>query len=357
MSLRLLQSAEIRAKSLEVRPSTLGDAAAIVALLQEASLRPHVEQEHLEWKYWRERSDWHGPRSYVLTDGRELFAHAAIIPGTLRWGSHEARVVHLIDWAARRDVPGAGVRLMMHIGRLADFLLGIGGSQDTLTIMPKLGFQPSGDVTGYVRTLAPLRILRRPVPSLWKLVPRIARSALWSISAPRPDLGGWEVCRIEIGDVDRVCASLPAPRPGLAVLGRNAEVLRQALVCPIVPMELYALERSGQIGGYFLLSYAPGQARLADCWMDSGDLEDWRAVVNAVVLQAQCKGGIAELTAWSSDPVLEQALRACGFHARLRLPIYLRPANRERIPSETLRVQMLDDDAFYLYFGNNFLWA
>lgn len=357
MSSRQVQAARTGTRSLEVRPSVPDDAPAIVELMREARLQPHVQLEHLQWKYWRERSDWRGPRSYVLTDGRELFAHAAIIPGTLRTAKGDARVAHLIDWAARRNVAGAGVRLMMHVGRSVDFLLGIGGSRDTLAIMPKLGYQPCGTVTGHVRTVAPLGILKRPAPSPWKLLPRIARSTLWLISAPRHELRGWEARRIGTSEVERICAALPAPRPGLAVLGRNAGVLNQALSCPIVPVELYALERAGKVGGYFLLSFAPGQARLADCWMDSGNRADWHAMIQAAVQQSRRKGGIAELIAWSSDPVLERALRECGFHARLHLPLYLRPAMREPVPRETLRVQMLDDDAFYLYFGRNALWA
>jgi hypothetical protein len=334
-----------------------GDAPAIVALMKEAGLQPHVQLEHLQWKYWRERPDWCGPRSYVLTDGQELVAHCAIVPGTLRSEKGEASVVHLIDWAARRSVAGAGILLMMHVARSSDFLLGIGGSRDTLAIMPKLGYQSCGMVTGYVRTLAPLGILKRPVPSSWKLLPRIARSTYWTIAAPRCELAGWEVRRIRTGEVERVCGAFPAPRPGLAVLGRNVEVLRHALLCPIVPVELYALERARKVGGYFLLSYAPGQARLVDCWMNSGDPADWRAVIHGAVQQARHRGGVAELTAWSSDPTLDSVLSECGCHARMTLPLYLRHSRREPISAETVRVQMLDDDAFYLYFGGNALWA
>lgn len=342
---------------LTVRPSTPSDAQAIVALMKSARLQPPLQPEHLHWKYWHEGSNEFRPRSFVLTDGQELFAHAAIVQRTLRTEEGEASVVHLIDWAARRDVAGAGVRLMMHVGRAADLLLGIGGSRDTLTVMPKLGYQHCGTVTGYVRTVSPLGILKRPMPSIWKILPRIARSVVWSVCAPRQELSGWEVRCIKSEEVERVCTALPVPRPGLAVLGRNAEILRQALACPIVPVELYALERAGQIGGYFLLSYAPGQARLADCWMESGNPADWRAVIHAAVRQTRRRGGIAELTAWSSDPVLERALCECGFHVRLSVPLYLRPAKRAPIPSQTVRVQMLDDDAFYLYFGRNPLWA
>lgn len=342
---------------LRVRPSVPEDAEAIVDLMRHARLDPHVQPEHLHWKYWRERSDVPGPRSIVLTDGRALLAHAALIPGTLRWGATEARVIHMIDWAARREAAGAGVRLMMHVGRQTDFLLAIGGSKDTLTIMPRMGYKLCGTVTGHVRTIAPLGILKRPSPSAWKVLPRIARSFYWTLTAPGGDWGRWEVRRIGYDEVDRLSPVLPSPRPGMAIFGRTTERLRHALSCPIVPMELYALEKAGEIGGYFLLSYAPGQARLADCWMRSEDPADWRAMIHAAVDRARRRGGSAEITVWSSDPKLGQVLGESGFHARQNLPIYLKASGREPLPGDTLRVQMLEDDAFYFYTGGNALWA
>lgn len=340
-----------------VRPSTPEDAPAIVALMRDVGLQPHVEVEQLYWKYWRERPDWPGPRSFVLTDGRMLLAHGAVVPGTLRTARTRASVIHMIDWAARRDAVGAGVMLMKHVGRLADYLLGIGGSEDTLSIMPRIGYHQCGAVQGYVRTLSPLGILRRPSGSPWKRVPRIARSVLWALAAPRGDLQGWSVRRVRADGVDQIGTSCIEPRPGQAIFVRSPELLRHALECPIVPVELYVLERAGRIGGYFLLSYAPGQARLADCWMASEEPADWRALAHAAVGQARCRGGMAELIAWSSDPLLAEALADCGFHERLTLPIYLRASGSELIPEQALRVQMLDNDAYYLYIGGNELWA
>lgn len=340
-----------------VRSSTPRDGPAIVALMRQAGLKPHTGPEHLHWKYWQERSDWPGSRSFVLTDGKGILAHGAVVPGTLNWGKRRARVIHMIDWAARRDAVGAGVVLMKHIGRMTDFLLGIGGSGYTLKIMPLLGYRSLGAVTGYVRTISPLGILKRPTGPCWKLAPRVGRSLFWSWSAPRADTAGWQARRIAVDEVARIANILPVERADMVLLGRSPELMRHALACPIVPVELYALEKAGRIGGYFVLSYAPGQARLADLWMDSQDPADWRALVQSAVRQARGRGDLAELAAWSSDPQLSQVLEACGFHARLTLPIYLRSSGDVAIPQQTPRVQMIDNDMFYLYFGVNDLWA
>ena len=340
-----------------VRPSVPEDGPAIIELMRQAGLDPHVEPQHLHWKYWREHPDWPGSRSFVLISGNELLAHGAVIPGSIFWEGQRARVIHMIDWAARREALGAGVLLMKHVGGLTDFLLGVGGSHDTLSIMPRIGYQPWGTVRGYVRTLAPLGILRRPVHPAWKRWPRIARSAMWCLAAPRSDLRGWRVRQVGSEELDCLSGVLPTERPGVTVFDRTLAALRHALSCPIVPVQLFVLEHSGQVGGYFLLSYAPGQARLADAWMLSEDPDDWRVLAHAAVQQAQSRGGMAELAVWASDGAFAQSLRAAGFHERLSLPIYLRPSVGESVPSMTPRVQMLDNDAYYLHFGGNELWA
>lgn len=340
-----------------VRPSTPQDGPAIVALMQSAGLDPHTHPAHLQWKYWQARADWTGSRSFVLTDGRDLLAHAAVVPGALWYGGTRARVIHPIDWAARPNALGAGVALMKQIGRMSDFLLSIGDNEETSRIMPLIGYSRCGTVTGYVRALSPLGILKGPSAPSWKLASRVARSYLWSLSAPTAELAGWRVRQMGDTEVARLAEAFPKRSPNMALFERTPELVRHVLGCPIVAAELFVLERAGQTGGYFILTYAPGQARLADLWMNSEDPADWQALVHGAVRQAMSKGGLAELVAWSSDPQLSEVFEPCGFHARLTLPIYLRRSGEAPLPQEDMRVQMIDSDAFYLYFGQNELWA
>jgi hypothetical protein len=341
-----------------VRPSTPEDGPAIVTLMRSAGLQPHSDPKHLYWKYWQERPDWSGSRSFVLTDGRDLLAHVAVLPEAIRYDGIRARVIHMIDWAARGDAAGAGVRLSKHVGRMSDFVLAIGGSEHTRKLLPLMGYLERGSVRGYVRTLSPLGILSRPIPSRRKLLPRMARSLLWSLAAPRAVTAGWQVRRIGVDEIEQIRAALPTGRAGMAVFERSPALLRHVLACPIVPIELYGLEKGGRIEGYFVLSYPPGQARVADMWIASQEPADWRGVIHATVTQVKRKAGLAELVVWSSDPTLSQVLEDCGFHERQSLPIYLKASADVSVRDDIImRIQMLDSDAFYLYFGGNELWA
>jgi hypothetical protein len=325
--------------------------------MRSAGLEPHSDPRHLHWKYWQERTDWSEPRSFVMTDGRQLLAHLAVMPGAFLYRDTRARVTHMIDWAARREAAGAGIRLAKHVARMSDFALATGGSDHTRRIFPMIGYVECGKISGYARTLSPVAILNRPIPSLWKLLPRMARSLFWSLTAPRADMAGWQARRIEMDEVERMDLPFPTPAPGKIIFERTPALLRYVLACPIVPIELYGLEKGGRMGGYFLLSYAPGQARIADMWSVSQDSADWRALVNAAVNQIRSRRGLAEIIVWASDPSVSQILAECGFHERLSLPMSLRSGESASVPRDIMRVQMLDSDAFYLHLDGNELWA
>lgn len=340
----------------EFRPSNSADGAAIVALLAGAGLHPIARPEVEQWKYWQSYSDWPGARSYVLTEHDQLLAHGALIPAVIAHGDRRSGVVHVVDWAARSDAPGAGVVLLKRLLRLADAALAVGGSAQTRQILPHLGFHAVGEVTGYVRALRPLRIFgtggRR---AGWRLLPRFTRSLLWALSAPAGGCDGLTVRRIGADTVADLRSALPTPCSDLAILERSETRLRHALACPLVPMELYAVESSSRVQGYFLLAIAGRQARLTDCWVASRQAADWRSLIQCAVRQASEHPDVAELTAWASDELLAGCLVQCGFRVRNRQPVSLKmPAGSAATPA--LRVQMLDTDMPYLDPQGEFLW-
>jgi len=339
------------------RPTTAADAAPILELFEAAGLHPNSEPQALNWKYWQPRADWAGPRSFVLTDEDVPVAHGAIIPHCCAWAAQRISMIHVIDWAARPRALGAGVALMKHIGHQAQALLAIGGSAQTQQILPLIGFRDAGVVTGYVRTLHPTRLLRSGRVPPGKLLPRFARSVLWTLGARSAVGSEWQAHRVDAADVAAVAQVLPVPARGMAVLERSGELFRYTLACPIVPMELHVLERAGRARGYFMLASAPGQVRIVDCWMDSDERADWRALILSAVAQAGRDGQAAEVAIWANDPLLAEALGECGFHARQVAVARLRPADGAPMPPLPLRLQMLDCDAAFLHEGVASYWA
>jgi hypothetical protein len=340
----------------DFRPSNPADGAAIAALLASAGLHPVARPDVERWKYWQPYGDWPGARSYVLTDDGEVIAHGAVIPAVAAQGSRRTTIIQVVDWAARADAAGAGVALMKRLVRLADAALAVGGSSQTRQILPYLGFAPVAQVTVYVRPLRPRIFGSGGFRAPWRSLPRFVRSLLWTLSAPRGQGAAFGVRRVTADTVADLRPTLPAPYPGLTILERSEAALRHALACPLVPMELYAVERSGRVQGYFLIAIAGRQARLVDCWSASRDAADWRGLIQCAVRQAREHAEVAELAAWASDALLAECLARCGFHARDKQPVSLKMPSGSAPPG-TLRVQMLDTDAPYLDPRGDFLWT
>ena len=340
-----------------IRPSTPADAGAILALLTQAGLHVNAEPQELHWRYWLPRSDWPGPRSYVVSRGAELIAHAALVPGTWLCGSRRVRVIHVIDWAARQGAVGAGSMLMKYLAQRADALLAVGGSAATLKILPALGFRAAGEIRGYARTLHPLRLLRDLGKPRLRGLYRAARGTLRSLGAPTRVDRRWHARRLAAGGLAEISAVLPSPRPGLGVAQRNPALLAYLLECPIAPLALYLVERDGRARGYFLTATVFGQVRIADCWADSDRPEEWRALLACAVARAAADPQAVEIVGWANDALTARALEACGLRALNSRPMQLRAAAGTALPAEPLRVQMLDSDAAYLHEGRSEFWS
>lgn len=340
-----------------VRATTPEDGPEIVALMADAGLRPNVEPQDLQWRYWQPRVDWTGPRSYVVSDGSAILAHSAFIPLSCERAGRRLKVAHLIDWAARPGEPGTGLMLMKHVATLTDALIGIGGSDASLKLFPHIGFRQCGVATRYVRTLHPLKLLSDASRPNWRLLPRIARSTIWRLAAPRPDCGQWQSHRVSADQLAAFTLVFAKSSSAVTAFERTAGELRYMLSCPIVPMELFVLEQGGSPRGYFVLAFAGCQARLVGSWVDSDAPEDWRVLIQCAVHHAMQRKAIAELVTWGSDPILSACLEGCGFHPRSTIPVLVRGSKGIDLSGSTLRVQMLDSDAAYLTGEGDLLWA
>jgi len=335
-----------------LRPSTPADANAITALFAATGLHPNADGHSLHWKYWQERGDCPQPRSFVLCRAEEIVAHGAIVPGTLLFGAERIPTAHVIDWAARPGEIGAGVALMKHIGQQVGSLLAVGGSEETRRILPHIGFRAAGVATDYARPLAPLRLLRGLSVRNWRAVPRAARAALRKLAAPGAAHGGWTtqlVARDE--ELVRLKAALPVPNPGTMVLERSTGMFEYLLRCPIAAIRVFAAQSPAGARGYFVLSSAPGEVRIADCWVDSARPEEWCALLLCAVERAQEDPQAAEVVIRASDPLLAEAVARAGFRMLSSATVSVRPASGITLPAVNLRIQMIDNDAAYFHEG------
>src|ERR1039457_629736 len=147
----------------EFRNTSPEDAGAVSVFLQQVfgmgPEQPVIEPRHMRWKYWDEWTDWPESRGYVLTKDDEIVAHAAVVPLTCVWDDRKIKVVRLIDWAGQVKSVGSGAALLKRVGRMADAVMAVGGTEMTLKIFPALGAKNFGMAHKYARPLRPLRRL------------------------------------------------------------------------------------------------------------------------------------------------------------------------------------------------------
>jgi hypothetical protein len=237
-------------------------------------------------------------------------------------------------------------------------MFAVGGSELTQQILPVIGFKRCDTtITRYARPVRPLLRLVNPENWSWRLMPQVVRGLFWTLTAPTRRDVEWSAHRILANQLAAASIIWPTPRFGTAVFERSNASMRYLLSCPMTPMELYSVHSYRGPRGYFLLAFAPTQARIVDCWIDSDELSEWSAMVQLAVGQAKAHAHVAEVVAMCSDPLLEAALVECGFHIRDAAPMWLRAAGNVARPDARIRFLMADSDEAFLHSERNSLWT
>lgn len=311
---------------------------------------PFVNPTLLRWKYFENRPDWAGPRSYVLKQSGHTIAHGCICPLTLTGLKAEITSMRVIDWAGSPRVPGSGVLLMKKLAAFTDTVLAPGGSAQTQAVVPKIGFNRIGYLDTYARVIRPWVQFRTYPPNQgWKAPIRLIRNAAWSFSAFSATPRDWSAARISTFDpsmasvVDGLRAGMFTPAK------RSIEMLNYMLRCPGALFTAFLLFRAEQMCGYFVLSRLGGQSRITDVRVNSGNAADWRDAYGMAVRSAAEDPHTCEVMAVASCPAIADALRRNGFRLRRREPIFFLDPKNLLIREAPLNIQLLDGDECYLY--------
>jgi hypothetical protein len=309
---------------------------------------PFVQASALHWKYDELHPDWTGSRSYAWMDQGQIGAHACLCPVSYRVGDELIKASYLIDWGAGRHSPGAGVLLLRKLASFFQVLLAIGGSTDTISILPKLGYRIAGEISFFARVIRPWRQFRTdPFPRGWKAPLRLARSTLWSL-APRPVIPpGWSCTPIGAFEAHHApLLDAPLPFPSTR---RTPELMNYLLRCPAAQISAFLLSRNGGPCGWFLLSKTYGVLRIADLRVASAVPEDWRAGYALATQTALADPDACELVAAASIPLVADAIRSNGFRFHHADPVFLLDPKGVLATHAPIDVALIESDAGYNY--------
>ena len=310
---------------------------------------PFAQRDHFEWKYFDNIRPCGASRSFVFENESGFVAHVCAWPFQVLLGGEGHSAIHPIDWAASSAVPGAGALLLRQLRPLADLTVCVGGTEAAQKVIATAGFKPLYPMKYYSRPLRPWRQFlthqRRDV----KLLPRLVRNTFWSVRAGRSAPPDWTATEIQPRDFP--AEAIPASNADVTVCVRSAELFAYLMKCPIARYRLYLARANRELRGYFLISYVPGQAIVADAWTTSDRQEDWASIYRLAVSVAYQEGRVAEVVAGSALIAGQDALESMGFRAHQVLPIMVFDRRKILENAPRLHFQLIDSDFSFLQTG------
>jgi hypothetical protein len=303
----------------------------------------------LDWKCCAPHPFWEGGRGYALRYKGELAAFGCLVPCRFLTGAATVTSCCVIDWAATKTVPGAGVMLYREIQQLTGAMINIGGTEDARAVLPRMGFRAAQQVDIYTRVLRPWQHFHQTPTRDWKSPLRLARDYR---ELARPA----RTTSLTLRRLDRFDHSHAALMPDPAVTGavvcaRTPELLNYCLACPAAKMEAWLFERDRAPIGYCLLSRVGRQCRIADLWIRSSDQRAWSEAYAAATTAARSAPQTTEVQVAASLPRQTAAVRQAGYRLTNLEPLFVLDPRAALAGRTDLAISLLENDAWYWTAG------
>jgi hypothetical protein len=297
---------------------------------------PFVAPFLLKWKYWDHRADCTDLRSLVIEKDGRIVAHVGLWPVAVRTGGKSERGVHMIDWAADPQAPGAGVALLQHLTKSYDFVYSIGGSEMTQSILPKFGFRAVREALTWARPIRPWRLMLRHQNKDLRLPLRLARDILWS-RWPLQLQHGWAAVGPDASGT-----------AGLAALAseRDDSFFRYLQQCPVARFLTFHLVNKGEKVGFLALCVMRERTRVAGVWLQDPSPDNWCTAFHLAQRVALEHTNTSELVARCATEASAIAAGSAGMRLRERTPVFLFRKGGGAEPL-TLQFQLCDNDAVF----------
>jgi hypothetical protein len=304
---------------------------------------PFASREVLRWKYLDPREYELRESSFTLGANGRIVAHAGLRTATFR-GAAGARLEcgTIIDWAADRAAPGAGIALYRHLMGQAPATYLIGGTPTTQAVAERLGFRRSSRSRVYARWVRPL--------DEFLLRPKTARSALrllhGAAHAPLDRLaptGPWSLTTVGAFD-NSVREVLNRASGDCAISERSVAALNHRVRNPIAVSQAHILLRDGNPAAVAISSLGTWNARilcLIGAFSDAADLSSAYALLTGELARDPHVCRVSVLT---SSPQRQHALGENGYWVNRAEPVsFYDPAGRLAALGP-IDVQYLDAD-------------
>jgi len=304
---------------------------------------PFASRKMLRWKYLEPGEFGVDEAAFILGANERIVAHAGWRSATFR-APHGAHLTcgTIIDWAAERAAPGAGIALYRHLMGQAEASYLIGGTSTTQAVAERLGFRRVTRARVYARWVRPLdEFMRRP---------KTARSALRLLHgvahAPMDRLapsGEWSLSSVSSFD-DSVLDVLASTPVAHAAAVRSVENLNHRLRNPTVLARGHVLLRRGKVMACAVSSLGTWNARILGVYGKITSPEDYAAVYALLTRELALDPSVCRVSVLTSAAAQQHGLSENGYWVNRVEPVsFYDPAGR--VPSlGPIDIQYLDAD-------------
>jgi hypothetical protein len=301
---------------------------------------------YLHWKYFEPLENWTGSRSYILEKDGVIVGHGGVCPFEFATAAGLVTSMQLVDWAASRKVPGAGVGLMRDAIRMTQTFLAIMGSEDTRRLIPKTpGFRRIEDNWIWSRSVRPFAQFTRYPRMNGRSVARMGRNIVQTLSSSWAEAGDWTGEPVAVF----AQATISQPKQSITSLVRRASMIEYLRKRPGGKLRLYALKQSGLAVGLFLLCWFGGQCRVTDLWIETEAAGDYAAAYSVAFRTAADEPDTCEVVGCCATPLVQEAFLVNGLRRRWASPVYLHDRKNALADVPPLEINGMVGDLLYYY--------
>jgi hypothetical protein len=234
------------------------------------------------------------------------------------------------------------------VAGLADVLLTIGGSEDTKSVLPKLGYKRRGELRLYARVVRPWLQFRTTPQKNWKTPVKFLRNSAHALTGFPTVPKGWQATKVSnfTGAIED-CAAPPHMTDFISSK-RTAAGLSHLLPCPAAVFSGFQVSDSQRLRGYFVLAQIGRQVRIVDIQVNGGDQESWQAICVLAARGAAADPDICEIVAASSIVPTGEAWLQAGFVQRRTEPIFCYDPRKLMSSAAGLNLSLADGDQCFL---------
>jgi hypothetical protein len=304
---------------------------------------PFASRDMLRWKYIEPAEHGLEDASYILGSNGRIVAHAGLRVTTFR-GPDGGRLKCgvIIDWAADRSAPGAGIALYRHLMGQVPATYLIGGTPTTQAVAERLGFKRAQRARVYARWVRPLdEFLKRPVTprSALRLLHGVAHATLDRL-APVDNLSIMAVTAFDESFTDVVAGAVATH----SVAERSIAALNHRLRNPMSPTRAYLILRGDKAIGCALTTLGTWNARILALYGRFASPKDLAAAYALITAELASDPRVCRVSVLCSAAPLQEALVANGFWLNRVEPVsFYDPAGRVSSVGD-LDIQYFDAD-------------